>query len=92
MFSDTLYRSGTKLNEDTKQAIKLHIKEKYKIELENLINFKGVDFTPLKKNEKKTIYITEAGLYSLVMKSKKQEAESFQDYVMDEILENKGTW
>ena len=36
--------------------------------------------------EKHTIYITEPGLYSLIFKSQKDEAEDFKDWVFDDVL------
>ncbi len=33
-------------------------------------------------------FLTESGVYKLIFKSRKQEAEKFQDWVTDEVLSN----
>lgn len=33
-------------------------------------------------------FLTESGVYKLIFKSRKQEAEKFQDWVTDEVLPN----
>lgn len=72
---------------DTKKAIADNINEKYRKKLEDLIDISngGVQL-PLKGNEKASIYISEPGLYQLILKSKKEEAIQFQDKVFEEIL------
>ena len=37
-------------------------------------------------NEKNTIYINEPGLYLLILKSQKAEAEEFQDWITSDVL------
>ena len=46
----------------------------------------GVDTKNISYNDGKAIYISEPGLYSLIMKSKVKFAETFQDFVYEEIL------
>lgn len=72
---------------DTKKAIADNINEKYKKKLSDLIDISNRDSQiPLKGNEKASIYISEPGLYQLILKSKKEEAIQFQDKVFEEIL------
>ena len=74
------------------KAIRDHVKDKYKIKLDDLLKHNGgrnESFLPLNKldeNEKKTIYITEAGVYSLILRSKKEGADAFQDFIVDILL------
>ena len=68
---------------NTKQAIIEHVKDKHKIIYEKI---RGLKNRPPEKIQKNSIFISEPGLYSLVMKSKKKEAEKFQDYVFETIL------
>ena len=41
---------------------------------------------PLNANEKAQIFINESGLYSLILKSKKEEAKMFKRWVTSEVL------
>lgn len=70
---------------NTKKSIIDHVKEKNKTPLKNLYN-RGNDLDFLTNNQKNTIYINEAGLYQLIMKSKLKIAEQFQDWITDELL------
>ncbi len=45
----------------------------------------NVAFTPI-SNQMNTIYINEAGLYQLIMKSKLPIADKFQDWVTGDLL------
>ena len=69
-------------DKDTDQAIRQHIEDedKYKMEEINTLNFTGITF-----NEK-IQYINESGLYSLILKSQKQEAKQFKQWVTSEVL------
>ena len=40
----------------------------------------------LSHNDKITLYLTEPGVYSLVMYSKKKEAEDFQDFIFEKVI------
>ena len=68
---------------DTDQAIRQHIEDedKYKMEEISTLNFTGLTF-----NEQHTIYINESGLYSLILKSQKQEAKQFKQWITSEVL------
>ena len=46
----------------------------------------GADITNLSYNDGKAIYISEAGLYSLIMHSRVAFAQAFQDLVLENIL------
>ena len=73
-----------KLSEIKKKNEKIKLRESRS--LENNEKTKHNDSLCLKKNEKNTIYISEPGLYSLIMKSKLPEAEKFQDWVYEDVL------
>lgn len=68
---------------NTNQAIQLNIDNEDKC-LGN--DFRGLCHRPLTNNEKNTIYINESGLYSLILKSRKEEAKVFQKWVTKEVL------
>jgi prophage antirepressor-like protein len=68
---------------DTKQAIRVNVDTEDKQKLEKL---RGVLNTPLDYNELNTTYINEAGLYSLILGSKKKEAKLFKKWVCSEVL------
>jgi prophage antirepressor-like protein len=63
-------------------AILKHVREKHRLELnrETLLSF-GIDL-----GQRGGTLISEAGMYSLVMKSKLETAEKFQDWVSEEVL------
>jgi len=83
---------------DTRKAISTHVRNQNKFSVEML--FKGeVKTLPLLKSNEltnaklllgnedgQTIFINEAGLYNLIMASKKEEAIKFQDWVTSEVL------
>jgi prophage antirepressor-like protein len=58
----------------------------YNSEPETSVIKLGVDTTNIGYHDGKAIYISEPGLYSLIMKSKVKFAETFQDFVFEEIL------
>jgi anti-repressor protein len=63
-------------------ALAEHVKEKHKIELSTEIGLSlGVEL-----GQRGGVLITEAGLYSLVMRSKLEKAIDFQDWVTIEVL------
>lgn len=79
---DALKILGYSENKSTiKNIIHKYIPEKYKFQFGGL---HGVDHS----NEAKEIYISEAGLYRLIMRSNKPSAEPFQDFVQDTLLPN----
>ncbi len=72
---------------NVRDALSKHVRDKYKAKYGILVEkLGGSDSRPLSTNESNTIYINEAGLYSLIMKSKLALAETFQDWVFEEVL------
>jgi prophage antirepressor-like protein len=81
-------------DKDFKQALQKHVKPKFKQELIQLYQRK-VDVIststylgsnqPLNYNDGKAVYISEPGLYSLIMNSNAPFAEEFQDMVYETI-------
>ena len=69
---------------DVKKAIRMHVDEEDKQKLENL---RGGEMSPLLNTyEKAQVFIIESGLYSLILKSKKEEAETFKRWVSSVFL------
>ena len=68
---------------DTQHAILNNVENEDKCKLEELGNLQDRLLT---FNEKITIYINESGLYSLILKSQKQEAKQFKQWVTSEVL------
>ena len=64
---------------NTKDVILKYIRPEYKCHFHEII--KGRDSRPLKSYHKKTVFITEFGLYSLVMRSTMPKAIEFQGWV-----------
>ena len=60
------------------KALKTHIPERYKSNYSDLINDK--------KYHAQTIFISEPGLYRLILKSKQPNAIEFQDWISDDLL------
>ena len=72
---------------DTDQAIRQHVWDINKTTLdENHRKIGGVMLTGSKNQHMKTIYITEAGLYQLIFRSKMPFAETFQKWVLEDVL------
>ena len=67
--------------ENSNEALKYHVKDKYKVQLNEIK--KGSNLLP---SHPHTIFINEAGLYQLIMKSKMNKADEFQDWVFEEVL------
>lgn len=61
----------------------LEMNEKQVIKLKNS-NVNMIDFRKLHNTGEN--FLTESGVYKLIFKSKKKEAERFQDWVTDEVL------
>ena len=69
---------------DAKQAVRIHVDDEDKVKLENL---GGVETTTLKnRNERSQIFISESGLYSLILTSKKPGAREFKRWVTSVVL------
>ena len=47
---------------------------------------RGVNLREIPPSDEAALYLSEPGLYELLLKSRKQEAEAFQDWVYEEIL------
>ena len=70
-----------------RNAIKDHVPDKFKNTLENLMIASGSTESMLPdRNDKISTFISEAGLYKLVFKSKAKTAEDFSDWVCSEVL------
>lgn len=68
---------------DLKQAIRKHVEDEDKVKLENL---RGIDPTAINQYERAQVFITESGLYSLVLGSRKPEARAFKRWVTSSVL------
>lgn len=72
---------------NTNKAIVDNVRDKNKKSLREISDILGVTGSDsLNINELNTIYLTEAGLYELIMKSQMSEAVKFQDWVFEEVL------
>ena len=73
--------------DDTDQAIRKQVDDEDRIKFSDLtIAANPVVQTGLEKYKKNTIFITESGLYSLILGSKKPEAKKFKRWVTAEVL------
>ena len=68
---------------NTTQAINIHVDDDDKFKLEELW---GLYYSSLTCNENNSIYITESGLYSLIIRSNKDEAKLFKKWITSEVL------
>ena len=66
-----------------RDAVQKHIRERHRKKLHEL-----VDTTGLSHNERTSIFVTEPGVYALIMKSTLPRAEAFQDWVYESLLPN----
>ena len=81
---------------DIKKALQEHVKSKYKKELKGLVGLGGVSppnsmvlgnpNISVGYHDGKAIYISEPGLYGLIMASRAPCAEAFQEHVLETIL------
>ena len=69
---------------NTKKALVNHVPDKNKIEYQNMNGVVKQD--PFINIHPHTIFITESGLYRLVMKSNMPIAEKFQDWVVEDVI------
>ena len=60
---------------DTQQAMRVNVDADFKCKMEGL---RPVSDTPLNYNTRNSIFINEAGLWSLVLRSEKPEAKQFR--------------
>ena len=68
---------------NTTEAIRDHVRDKHKGKLEELVKSKTL---PIDYHTGITIFINEAGLYSLILRSHQEQAIAFQDWVVEEVL------
>jgi prophage antirepressor-like protein len=68
---------------NTKEPIRSHVKDKYR---KTHLEIGGVESRPPLNYQSNTVYISEPGLYSLIIKSKMTIAEKFQDWVFEDVL------
>ncbi len=68
-----------------RDAVMKHVKDKYKITRDALGHLEGSSEL-LHPPQDLAVYISEPGLYSLIMRSKMKEAEDFQDWVVETVL------
>ncbi len=69
---------------DPGKAVRTHVDDEDKVKLENL---RGGETAGLKnRNERSQIFISESGLYSLILTSKKPEAKEFKRWVTSVVL------
>jgi prophage antirepressor-like protein len=69
--------------ERPRKAIYDHVKDKYKISVED---YEKQNNVTLNITNKSTILINEPALYMLISRSKLQEAELFQDFIYEQVL------
>lgn len=65
------------------QAIRKNVRDKHR---KSFSEIRGVWKTPLSYNQANLVYINEAGLYTLILRSKLPIAYEFQDWVTEEVL------
>ncbi len=66
---------------DRNDVLKKHINKEYKNHIKN-IEAIGI----IKKQKPDTVYITESGLYQLLIKSRMTKAEQFQKWLIEDAL------
>ena len=69
-----------------RDAVLKHVREKYRVTKEALEATSEGGSKTLHPPHDLAVYISEPGLYSLIMRSKMQEAENFQDWVCETVL------
>lgn len=67
---------------DPVSAVKTHVDDEDKKTLDQLVELSDY----MSGNECKTIYINETGIYSLIFKSKMEEAKKFRKWIFEDIL------
>ena len=76
---------------NTTQAIRVNVDDEDKTTLEDLIKLRdsllgGNQNSLLVGNEKRSVFINESGMYSLILTSKKPEAKAFKRWITAEVL------
>ena len=64
-------------------AINRHVRKKHKTQRRNLVDYSKMEKSKIRKD---AWFISEPGLYSLIMSSKLEKAQDFQDWVFEEVL------
>lgn len=70
----------------TDSAVRMAIKEMNNKQVIKLTNSEVNSIDIRKLNNRGENFLTESGVYKLIFKSRKEEAEKFQDWVTDEVL------
>ena len=65
---------------DIKDAVRRHVNKKDKIQ------FRDINHNLNIKNDPQTSYLSESGMYKLILRSKLEKAKKFSDWVTDEVL------
>jgi prophage antirepressor-like protein len=65
---------------DLKDAIKKHVNKKDKTQFKNINHNSNI------KNHPQTTYLSESGMYKLILSSKMPKAKKFSDWITDEVL------
>ena len=66
---------------DRNDVLKKHVDKKYKKHIKNIKTNHNLD-----KQKPDTVYITESGLYKLLIKSRMKKAEQFQEWLIEDAL------
>ncbi len=66
---------------DRNDVLKKHVDRKYKKHIKNIKTNHSLD-----KQKPDTVYITESGLYKLLIKSRMKKAEQFQQWLIEDAL------
>ena len=77
-FSNIAFILGYK---DRNDALKKHVNKKYKKHIKDIKVAKNIY-----ENQPNTIYITESGLYKLLISSRMKKAEEFQEWLIEKAL------
>lgn len=86
------YIAKVLLYKDTKKALEEHVDDDFKLTLEELVRGNNCPYR-FRGNEAKAIYMNEAGLYSLIFRSKMPKAKEFKRWVTSEVLSSiRKTW
>jgi len=78
-----LYAAKVLGYEKPRNALDRHVREKHK---SRLCDFTNSPVSGLSKIRRDSWFISEPGLYSLIMSSKMKKAQDFQDWVFEEVL------
>jgi hypothetical protein len=68
---------------DRNDALKKHVEKKHKMHIKNIKTKHNIE-----KQKPDTVYITEGGLYKLLMKSRMKKADEFKEWLIEKVLSN----